>query len=363
MKKVLFIDRDGTIVIEPVDEKVDSFAKLRFLPDVISSLRKIAAETDFELVMVTNQDGLGTRFLPEKKFWPVHNFILQTLADENVQFAEVLIDRTFPSDHAPTRKPGTGLLTKYMNGKYDLPDSYVIGDRVTDIQLAQNLGCQSIYINRKSNNGAALTTTDWNTIYRFLIQPPRCADIRRKSSETDISIRLKLDGEGKYDIRCRLGFFKHMLELFSRHSGFDLKMIINGDLHVDEHHLIEDTAIALGMALKQALQDKRGIHRYGFVLPMDDALARVAVDLSGRSYLVWKVKFRREMIGDVPTEMFFHFFKSFSDQAACNLNIRVEGENEHHKIEAIFKATARALRMAVQRDLRNIVIPSTKGIL
>jgi imidazoleglycerol-phosphate dehydratase/histidinol-phosphatase len=363
MKKVLFIDRDGTIVHETADEKVDSFDKLRFLPGVISSLRKIAIETDFELVMVTNQDGLGTRFLPENKFRPVHNFILQTLADENIHFSDVLIDPTFPSDHAPTRKPGTGMLKKYMKGAYDLPGSYVIGDRETDIQLARNLGCQAIYINRKSHRDAVLTTTDWNKIYRFLIQPPRRAVIRRKSNETDISVRLNLDGEGKYRIRCRLGFLKHMLELFSRHSGFDLDMSIKGDLHVDEHHLIEDTALALGMAVKEALQDKRGLQRYGFVLPMDDALARVAVDMSGRSFLVWKVKFNRERIGEVSTEMFFHFFKSFSDQAGCNLNIRVEGENEHHKIEAIFKATARALRMAVQRDLTNKAIPTTKGLL
>jgi imidazoleglycerol-phosphate dehydratase / histidinol-phosphatase len=363
MKKVLFIDRDGTILVEPPDEQVDSFAKMRFLPGVISALRKIAAETDYELVMVTNQDGLGTRFLPEKNFWPVHNFMLQVLAAENIRFAEVLIDRTFPADLAPTRKPGTGMLTKYLRGKYDLGKSFVIGDRLTDIQLAKNLGCQAIYIHTRKHKDAALTTTDWHKIHAFLACSPRQALVRRKSNETEITVQLDLDGTGRYNIRCRLGFFKHMLELFSRHSGFDLDMTIRGDLHVDEHHTVEDTAIALGLALKQALADKKGMERYGFVLPMDDALAQVAVDLSGRAALVWKVRFKREKIGDMPTEMFYHFFKSFSDQAGCNLHIRAQGDNEHHIIEAVFKATGRALRMAVQRDVRNRGVPSTKGIL
>ncbi len=363
MKKVLFIDRDGTILIEPPDEQVDSFAKMRFLPGVISALHKITAETDYELVLVSNQDGLGTRFLPEKKFWPVHNFMLQVLADENIHFSDVLIDRTFPDDRAPTRKPGTGMLKKYMKGKYDLSNSYVIGDRLTDIQLAKNLGCQAILINKKNNKDAALTTTDWYNVYEFLAGKPRQAVVNRKSGETDITVRLNMDGSGKYRIRCRLGFLKHMLELFSRHSGFDLDMNIKGDLRVDEHHTVEDTAIVLGMALKQALRDKQGMQRYGFVLPMDEALAQVAVDLGGRSALVWKVKFKREKIGDVPTEMFYHFFKSFSDQADFNLYIRAEGENEHHKIEAIFKAMARALRMAVHRDLQGKLLPSTKGLL
>jgi imidazoleglycerol-phosphate dehydratase/histidinol-phosphatase len=363
MKRVLFIDRDGTILFETPDEQVDSFAKMRFLPGAISALRKIAAETDYELVMVSNQDGLGTHFLPEKKFWPVHNFMLQVLADENIHFAEVLIDRTFPAEQAPTRKPGTGMLKKYMKGRHDLAHSYVIGDRLTDIQLARNLGCQAIFINNKKNKDAALTTTDWYKIYEFLTGKPRRAVVNRKSAETDITVRLNLDGNGKYHIRCRLGFLKHMLELFSRHSGFDLEMSIKGDLDTDEHHTVEDSAIVLGMALQQALKAKQGLQRYGFVLPMDEALARVAVDLGGRSALVWKVKFKREKIGDVPTEMFYHFFKSFSDQAGCNLNIRAEGANEHHKIEAIFKATARALRMAVQRDLQGKLLPSTKGLL
>jgi imidazoleglycerol-phosphate dehydratase/histidinol-phosphatase len=363
MKKVLFIDRDGTILIEPADEQVDSFDKMRFLPGVISALHKIAAETDYELVMVTNQDGLGTCFLPEKKFWVVHNFMLQILADENIHFSEVLIDHTFPADRAPTRKPGTAMLKKYLRGNYDLAHSYVIGDRLTDIQLAKNLGCQAIYINKRSNRDAVLATTDWYKIYEFLVIPPRRAVLSRKSGETDITVRLNLDGNGEYRILCRLGFLKHMLELFSRHSGFDLQMIIRGDLQVDEHHTIEDAAIVLGMALKQALQDKKSIQRYGFVLPMDDALAQVSVDLSGRPFLVWKVKFKREKIGDMPTEMFYHFFKSFSDHTRCNLHIRAEGENEHHKIEAIFKATARALRMAVKRDQQGKLLPSTKGLL
>jgi imidazoleglycerol-phosphate dehydratase/histidinol-phosphatase len=364
MKKVLFIDRDGTILIEPADEQVDSFAKMRFLPGVISALRKIAMQTDYELVMVTNQDGLGTRFLPEKKFWPVHNFMLQVLADENIYFSDILIDRTFPKDLASTRKPGTGMLKKYIHGNYDLAHSYVIGDRVTDIQFAKNLGCQAIYVNKKRNKDAVLTTTDWFKIYQFLVGQPRRSVISRKSRETNITARMNIDGSGKYRIVCRLGFLKHMLELFSRHSGFDLDMTIRGDLHVDEHHTMEDTAIVLGLALKQALgQDKRGMHRYGFLLPMDEALAQVAVDLGGRPFLVWKVKFRRAMIGDLPTEMFHHFFKSFSDQAGCNLNIQAEGENDHHKIEAIFKATARALRMAVQRNAQDRQLPSTKGLL
>jgi imidazoleglycerol-phosphate dehydratase/histidinol-phosphatase len=293
--------------------------------------------------------------------------MLQLLAGEQIHFSEVLIDHTFPADLAPTRKPGTGMLKKYMQGNYDLAHSYVIGDRLTDIQLAKNLGCQAIYINRKNNKSAVLTTTDWYKVYEFLTGKPRRAVVNRKSRETDITLRLNIDGSGKYRIRCRLGFLKHMLELFSRHSGFDLEMNIKGDLRVDEHHTVEDTALVLGEALRQAFkqQGARGLQRYGFVLPMDEALAQVAVDLGGRPVLVWKVKFNREKIGDVPTEMFRHFFKSFSDQAGCNLHIRAEGENEHHKIEAVFKAVARALRMAVHRDLQvqGKIIPSTKGFL
>jgi imidazoleglycerol-phosphate dehydratase/histidinol-phosphatase len=362
-KKVLFIDRDGTLIVEPPDEQVDSLEKLEFLPGVIVNLHKIATELDFELVMVTNQDGLGTTAFPEEKFWIVQNKMLTTLANEGILFSDILIDRTVPQNKAPTRKPGTGMLTDYMTGDYDLKNSFVIGDRITDINLAQNLGCQAIYISKSKHAGAVLSTTDWGQVYQFLACPPRTAQVNRITGETNISLKLNLDGTGQTQVETGLGFFNHMLELLARHSGCDIELKVNGDLNVDEHHTIEDTAMVLGEGFTMALGDKRGIGRYGFLLPMDESLAQVALDFSGRSQLIWQVTFKREKIGDMPTEMFYHFFKSFCDTARCTLNIKAEGGNEHHKIEAVFKAIAKAIKMAITRDPGEKKIPSTKGVL
>jgi imidazoleglycerol-phosphate dehydratase/histidinol-phosphatase len=362
MKKVLFIDRDGTIIREPADEQVDSFEKMMFLPGVITALSAIARETDFELVMVTNQDGLGTDSYPEDTFWPVQNKMLEILKGEGVTFSEIFIDKTVPSQNAPTRKPGTAMLVNYLSQGIDLASSYVIGDRFTDVQLAKNLGCKAIFIGDQYLTDAALSTLDWNSIYKFLKQIPRAARVERKTSETDILIELNLDGSGKSNIDTGIGFFNHMLEQISRHGNLDLDIKVKGDLHIDEHHTVEDVALALGEAFLKALGKKKGIERYSFVLPMDDCLAQIALDFGGRPWLVWDVKFSREKIGEVPTELFFHFFKSFSDSAKCNINIIAEGENEHHKIEAVFKAFARAIRTAVKQT-ENFNLPSTKGSL
>ncbi|HEU4716776.1 MAG TPA: bifunctional histidinol-phosphatase/imidazoleglycerol-phosphate dehydratase HisB [Bacteroidia bacterium] len=368
-KKILFIDRDGTLIWEPPDTfQVDSFGKLKFLPYVISSLRKIAAETDYELVMVTNQDGLGTASYPEETFWPVQNFIMQTLENEGIKFSEVCIDKSFPEENLPTRKPGTGMLQNYLSGDYDLANSYVIGDRITDVRLAQNLGAKAIFIRNYDpaegwEDKITFIAGDWNSIYEFLKRPPRKISHERKTKETDITVSLNLDGSGNSEIKTGLSFLDHMLDQLARHGNADLSISAKGDLHIDEHHTMEDTAIALGEAFAKALGDKRGIERYGFTLPMDDCLAQVAVDFGGRPWLVWEAEFKREKIGDVPTEMFFHFFKSFSDAAKCNLNIKAGGTNEHHKIEAIFKAFAKAIKMAVKRDKENDRLPSTKELL
>jgi imidazoleglycerol-phosphate dehydratase/histidinol-phosphatase len=363
-KKVLFIDRDGTIIKEPpTDFQVDSLEKLEFLPKAISNLRKIAEETKFELVMITNQDGLGTDSFPEKDFWPAQYKMLKTLEQENIFFKAIYVDKTFEYQNAPTRKPNTGLLTEYFSNEYDLANSYVIGDRLTDIQLAKNLGAKAIYIG-ESQADAVLSTSNWDEIYEFLKMPPRTAQVHRKTSETDIYIKLNLDGSGQCKISTGLHFFDHMLEQLGKHGSTDLEITVKGDLHIDEHHTIEDTGLALGEAYLKALGDKMGIYRYGFLLPMDDVLAQAAIDFGGRPWIVWEAEFKREKVGDMPTEMFYHFFKSFSDTAKCNLNIKAEGDNEHHKIEAIFKALARAIKMAVMRDPRNInQLPSTKGIL
>jgi imidazoleglycerol-phosphate dehydratase/histidinol-phosphatase len=363
-KKVLFIDRDGTIIKEPpTDFQVDSLEKLEFLPKAISNLRKIAEELDFELVMVTNQDGLGTDSFPEKDFWPAQYKMLKTLEQENVFFKAIHVDKTFEHENAPTRKPRTGLLTQYFTEEYDLANSYVIGDRFTDVQLAKNLGSKAIFIG-DTNLEAELSTKDWDEIYNFLKMPPRQAEVKRTTSETDIYIKLNLDGSGKCDISTGLHFFDHMLEHLGKHGSTDLEIKVKGDLHIDEHHTIEDTALALGEAYLKALGDKKGIYRYGFMLPMDDALAQVAIDFGGRPWIVWDAKYTREKVGDMPTELFYHFFKSFSDTAKCNLNIKVDGDNEHHKIEASFKGLARAIKMAVIRDPRTInQLPSTKGVL
>ncbi len=374
MPKVLFIDRDGTIIAEPpVDFQVDSLEKLEFLPKAISNLRKISEEKEFELAMVTNQDGLGTDSFPEDTFWPAHQKMMRTLENENVRFDEVFIDRSFEHENAPTRKPRTGLLGKYTgNEEYDLAGSFVLGDRLTDMQLAVNLGARGILIGKQLPESAteeqrkatALVTDDWDEIYKFLKMPERVAEVRRTTKETDIYIRLNLDGQGKSDITTGVGFFDHMLDQLARHSGADLTIQVEGDLHIDEHHTIEDTALALGEAYLNALGDKKGISRYGYLLPMDECLAQVAIDFSGRPWLVWEAEFRREKIGEMPTEMFMHFFKSFSDTSKSNLNIKVEGDNEHHKIESIFKAWAKAIKMAVKRDLKEIDrLPSTKGVL
>lgn len=377
MTKILFIDRDGTLNIEPDDEQVDSFAKLKFYPRALYYLSKIAKELDYKLVMVTNQDGLGTSSHPEENFWPIQNFIVDTYAAEGVVFDDIVIDKTFAKDNAPTRKPGTALLTKYFEEGYDLPNSYVIGDRLNDIVLAKNLGAKGIYIRNNDGLGSAenldkyetlsdiiaLETKNWEDIYTFLRGGARTVKHERKTNETDISIKLDLDGTGKAKIDTGLNFFDHMLDQIARHGGMDLEIIAKGDLHIDEHHTVEDTGIALGEAFAKAIGNKLGIERYGFCLPMDDCLAQVAIDFGGRNWIVWDAEFKRERVGDVPTEMFFHFFKSFSDAAKCNLNVKAEGENEHHKIEAIFKAFAKAIKMAVKRDAEKMVLPSTKGVL
>ncbi len=353
-KLALFIDRDGTIIREPEDEQIDSFEKLVFVPGVISALRQIARKTDFELVLVSNQDGLGTPSFPEDTFWPVHNFIMQTLEGEGVNFKAQHIDRSFPEDKLPTRKPGVAMLTEYMNGDYDLEKCYVIGDRETDRQLADNLGAKALILGPEMN---------WDKIQQIIIGGLRTAHIHRATKETDIDISLNLDGTGKSEISTGLGFFDHMLEQIARHGMIDIKACVKGDLHVDEHHTIEDTALVLGQCLDTALADKRGLQRYGFALPMDDCECQVSLDLGGRPWLIWDVDFSREKIGDVPTEMFFHFFKSLSDTARMNLNITAKGQNEHHKIEGVFKAFARALRMALNRDTEHFKLPSSKGVL
>lgn len=376
-KKVLFLDRDGTMVIEPpVDYQLDSLEKLEYYPKVFQYLAKIAEELDYELVLVSNQDGLGTSAFPEETFWPAQNKIIQAFENEGVVFKEVLIDRSFPADNAPTRKPRTGLLTQYLEGGYDLENSFVIGDRLTDMELAKNLGAKAIWLNPSElgkeecaeridalEQTIQLTTKDWADIYRFLKLPPRIASIERNTKETAIKIKLNLDGTAKANNQTGIRFFDHMLDQLVRHSGIDLEVLVKGDLDVDEHHTIEDTAIALGEAFRKALRDKKGIERYGFCLPMDDCLAQVALDFGGRNWMVWEAEFKREMIGKMPTEMFFHFFKSFSDAALCNLNIQARGTNEHHKIEAIFKAWAKAIKMAIKRDINNQLLPSTKGVL
>ncbi len=362
MKKVLFIDRDGTLIVEPEDEQIDSLEKLAFVPGAIGALARIARETDYRLVMVTNQDGLGTASFPEETFWPAHNKMLEILAGEGVVFDEILIDRSFPRDNAPTRKPGTALLTHYLKGDYNLADSYVIGDRISDLELASNLGARAIFISGNGDERAELSSASWDEICRYLKERPRRATVRRTTHETDIAVTVNLDGSGQADIATGLGFFDHMLEQLARHGGLDLKIKVRGDLQVDEHHTIEDTGLALGQAFDRALGSRKGVRRYGFLLPMDESLARVAIDFGGRSWLVWQARFAREKIGDMPTEMFSHFFKSFCDTARCTLNVEVQGENEHHKIEAVFKAWARAVQMAVART-HDGQLPSTKGSL
>lgn len=363
MKKVLFIDRDGTLVIEPpIDFQLDSLEKLEFYPKIFQNLSRIVSELDYELVMVTNQDGMGTDSFPENTFWPTQNKIIQAFENEGIVFSEVLIDVSLPEQNLPTRKPGIGMLQQYLKGNYDLKNSFVIGDRISDLQLAENLGCQSIFISSDKNDKPTLTTTSWNKIYQFLSQQARQATVIRNTNETKITIDLNLDGNGKSAIQTGLGFFDHMLEQIAKHGNMDLKIEVKGDLYVDEHHTIEDVGIALGEVFTKALGSKKGIERYGFILPMDDCLAQVALDFGGRSWLVWEADFKREKIGEMPTEMFSHFFKSFTDGAKCNLNIKCEGENEHHKIESIFKAFARTLKIAVKKDGSN-TIPSTKGIL
>jgi imidazoleglycerol-phosphate dehydratase/histidinol-phosphatase len=374
-KRVLFIDRDGTIIQEPPsDYQVDSLEKLAFIPGVIGNLIRIAEHLYFELVMVTNQDGLGTDSFPENTFYPVQNKMLETLKGEGIEFSKNHIDRSFPEDNAPTRKPRTGMLEEYMSENYDLTNSFVIGDRLTDIELAKNLGCRGILFREEAQGNEELRTrhldeycvlcsTDWNEIASFLFKTERSAIIERNTSETKIQVGLNLDGTGKCNIQTGLGIFDHMLEQIGRHSGCDLNIKVEGDLQVDEHHTIEDTALALGEAFKKALGDKRGIERYGFSLPMDDCMAHVAIDFGGRPWLVWKTKFKREKVGDLPTEMFMHFFKSFADAAAANLYIKAKGKNEHHKIEAIFKALARAMKAAIKKDYLNSQLPSTKGTL
>ncbi len=376
-QKVLFIDRDGTIIKETIDEQIDAFEKMIFYPKVFTYLGKIAKELDYKLVMITNQDGLGTDAFPEETFWPVHNFILKSFENEGVVFEEIYIDRTFPHENAATRKPQTGLLTEYFTDIYDLENSFVIGDRLTDMELAKNLGAKGIFIDDKTLLGTdeitvsendlsdyiAMQSNDWEKIYEFLKMQSRYAEVHRKTNETTIQIALNLDGKGKSDIKTGLAFFDHMLDQLARHGQMDLQLHVDGDLEVDEHHTIEDTAIALGEVFHKALGHKLGIERYGFCLPMDDCLAQVAIDFGGRNWLVWEADFKREMVGDMPTEMFYHFFKSFTDGAKANLNIKAEGTNEHHKIEAIFKAFAKSIKMAVKRDVEKMVLPSTKGVL
>ena len=376
-KKVLFIDRDGTIIKETIDEQIDGFDKMIFYPKCLSFLSKIAKELDYELVMITNQDGLGTAKFPEETFWPVHNFIMKTYENEGVIFDKVFIDKSFPYENKNTRKPRTGLLTAYFSEEYDLENSFVIGDRLTDVELAKNLGSKAIFINDETHLGTteisvkqeelqniiALETNDWQQIYEFLKLKNRTVSISRKTNETAIDITLNLDGTGKSNINTGISFFDHMLDQIARHGQMDLDIQVKGDLEVDEHHTIEDTAIALGEVFAKALGNKLGIERYGFCLPMDDCLAQVAIDFGGRNWLVWEAEFKREMIGQMPTEMFFHFFKSFTDGAKANLNIKAEGTNEHHKIEAIFKAFAKAIKVAVKRDTEKMILPSTKGML
>ncbi len=378
MKKVLFIDRDGTIVLEPEGYQLDSLDKLEFYPKSFQYLAKIAKELDFELVMVTNQDGLGTSSFPEETFWPIQNFILRAFENEGVLFDDIFVDRSFLEDNAPTRKPRTGMLTKYIdNPAYDLANSFVLGDRLTDVELAKNLGAKAIFMNTTEGIGSSeieakreeldsvicLQSIDWKVIYEFLKLEARSATISRKTNETDIYINLNLDGTGKSKIETGIAFFDHMLDQISRHGQMDLELLVKGDLEVDEHHTIEDTAIALGEVFAKALGNKLGIERYGFCLPMDDCLAQVAIDFGGRNWLVWETEFKREMVGKMPTEMFLHFFKSFSDGAKANINIKAEGQNEHHKIEAIFKAFAKAIKVAVKRDTEKMILPSTKGML
>jgi imidazoleglycerol-phosphate dehydratase/histidinol-phosphatase len=379
MKRVLFIDRDGTLINEaPPTYQIDSFDKLTFYPHMFEYMGRIARELDYELVMISNQDGLGTPSFPEETFLPLHNFIMKTLEAENIHFDAVLIDRTFPADNAHTRKPGIGMVLNYLNNaEYDIANSYVIGDRITDVQLAKNMGCRAIWLNNDPNLGAseissqvhelgsvvALETSSWKEVYGFLKMGLRQVVHERNTHETQIRIELNIDGSGKSKIITGLGFFDHMLDQIARHGRMDLTLRANGDLHIDEHHTIEDTGIALGEAFAKALADKRGMNRYGFALPMDEAEAKVLIDFGGRSWLVWNAEFNRERIGEMPTEMFYHFFKSFSDAAKCNLNVECKGDNEHHKIEAIFKAFAKAIRMAVVRDPMSNYLPSTKGVL
>ena len=376
MKKVLFIDRDGTLTIEPSDYQVDAFEKLVFYPEVFRYLSSIARELDYELVMVTNQDGLGTDSFPEEEFWPYQNHLVNSFKNEGVVFSEIFIDRTFPHDKADTRKPGAGMLKGYINNpECDLSASFVIGDRLTDMQLAKNLGAKGIFIDNNIDLGAdevtdsaledtiVLRTKSWETIYNMLLLNERAVKLERNTKETTISIDLNLDGSGKSQIDTGIAFFDHMLDQIARHGGVDLYIKTTGDLEVDEHHTIEDTAIALGESFAQALGDKKGIERYGFTLPMDDSLAQVALDFGGRSWLVWEAEFTREMVGQMPTEMFYHFFKSFADGAKANINIKAEGVNEHHKIESIFKAFAKAIKMALKRDTNKMILPSTKGKL
>lgn len=376
MKKVLFIDRDGTLALEPADYQLDAIEKLEFYPEVFTYLRKIATELDYELVMVTNQDGLGTSSFPEDTFWPTHNFLLKTFENEGVKFDEILIDKSLPEDNAPTRKPRTGMLTPYLNEDiYDLKNSFVIGDRITDMELAFNLKAKGIFIANDEELGSnevsgtdfsstiALKTTEWKRIYEFLKLEQRIVIQKRTTNETDIKLELNLDGTGKSTIDTGIAFFDHMLDQIARHGNMDLNLTVKGDLEVDEHHTIEDTAIVLGEAFAEALGNKLGIERYGFCLPMDDCLAQASIDFGGRNWLVWDAEFKREMIGRMPTEMFFHFFKSFTDGAKANLNIKAEGENEHHKIESIFKVFAKAIKVAVKRDPNKMILPSTKGSL
>ena len=376
MKKALFIDRDGTLIKEPADYQIDAFEKLVFYPEVFQYMAKIAKELDFDLVMVSNQDGLGTDSFPEHTFWPVQQFILDSFEREGVVFKEVLIDRSFPHENKPSRKPGTALLEHYTDGSYDLARSFVIGDRITDVALAKNLGAKALFLNQEADLGAeelesasglkeciALETTEWKDIYTFLRAGERVYTLERNTHETQIAIRLDLDGQGRSNIQTGLAFFDHMLDQISRHGLLDLDIQVKGDLQVDEHHTIEDTAIALGTAFHNALGNKLGIERYGFCLPMDDCEAQVSIDFGGRNWLVWEAQFKREMIGQMPTEMFMHFFKSFSDGAQANLNIKASGDNEHHKIEAIFKAFAKAIKMAIKRDADKLFPPSTKGVL
>jgi imidazoleglycerol-phosphate dehydratase/histidinol-phosphatase len=388
LKKILFIDRDGTLIMEPpVTNQLDAFSKLEFYPHVFEYLSKIIRESDYELVMVTNQDGLGTDVFPEEAFWPLQNFVIKTFKDQGIEFPEIFIDKTFAHEKKDTRKPGTGMLKKYFdNEKFDLKNSFVIGDRLTDVELAKNLGCRAFFINNFQELGTseitisqddlkkviALETQKWEDIYHFLVSgdinngdklSQRKVSHSRNTNETKIEVEINLDGNGKSDIKTGVGFFDHMLEQVAKHSGMDIKIDCKGDLHIDEHHTIEDVALAFGEAVLKALGYKRGIERYGFLLPMDDSLAQVAIDFGGRSWLVWDAEFKREKIGEMPTEMFYHFFKSFSDASKSNLNIKAEGTNEHHKIEAIFKAFARAIKMAIRRDPLNNSLPTTKGIL